>query len=423
MPLIAALCAPTVHSPRPSVCLHIGCGAQLKNRWQIFWCLTEGKRLEVRICHNFFQSCHGKGPSDSEGGVEKRNLRHCEFKKLIELNSNKQDLDKDAIFLKRTTSSMLSRFFHVKAAEKAAKLVADVAAFWVTKKRHTICSRTHHFVQAGVVDHLTRPDITACDDITSNFCFCPTLSKSGGALLTVPNTTAMTERSCYECDSCFALDKGECKLTKYTGSAVSRLFVLNASNGSGLATRRATREAALLTKLKRKIKCNSNVVISIEEEDGSYSWALAKALGAPRKAHAGEKDHDNVALGSGSLVVDVLQYELLKGNGTEFGSYAEAQAAFESDPQSVSYCLRTPLGMCEKQWCSCGTSAGCMKQHTQTYKLALLREPAGFALSTPKPAEVRRSRRNMPNGAPLVYRLSTGVLQSVLQNVGVLDVS
>ena len=41
-----------------------------------------------QMCHNFFQSCHGKGPSDSEGGVVEQNLRHCEFKRKIQINSS-----------------------------------------------------------------------------------------------------------------------------------------------------------------------------------------------------------------------------------------------------------------------------------------------------------------------------------------------
>jgi hypothetical protein len=60
-------------------------------------------------------SCHGKGPSDSDGGAEKKNLRHCEFKRQIELNStgdaynqNKRDLDKVAIFLTTPKPKLLS---------------------------------------------------------------------------------------------------------------------------------------------------------------------------------------------------------------------------------------------------------------------------------------------------------------------------
>ena len=139
-----------------------GCGAQLKNRWQVFWCLTEGKKLGVRICHNFFQSCHGKGPSDSEGGVVKQNLRHCEFKRNIQINSSEDaykqgqlDLDKKAVFAKHSVGILTSFFSKTKQAiEAVAALKAKVAEFFKTKKRHTICSRTHHFIEAGTANHL-----------------------------------------------------------------------------------------------------------------------------------------------------------------------------------------------------------------------------------------------------------------------------
>jgi hypothetical protein len=358
--------------------------------------------------------------------VRSRRARRC-----AAYNQNKTDLDKEAIFLPSKKIAVSGFFLKTAAAPVAATTAAatmaakrkeDASSFFKTKKRHTICSRTHHYVKAGVVDHLLRPDITACADIASNFCFCPQLSSCGGSLLTVPNTTAMVERSCYECASCFTLDKAKCKLTKYTGCAVSRPFKVNASNGSGLVSLRVKRQAELKNRLSKKIKAGTNVAVCITEEDGKYTWALAKATGPPRKAHAGEKDHDNGALGAGSLVVDVHQYEILKADSTEFGSYAEAQDAFETDPQSVAYCLRTPLGECDAQWCNCGTSVGCMKQHRQTYKLSQLREPAGFRMSTPKQADVRRTRRNKPD-APLSYTLSTGVLQGILQNIGALDVS
>ena len=234
----------------------------------------------------------------------------------------------------------------------------------------------------------------------------------------------MVERSCYECAGCFTLDKSNCNLVRYTGNAKRRAFEVNASNGSGLVAERVAREAALQTKLQAKIKKNTNVVVCIAEEDGVYSWALAKALGRPRKAVAGEKDHDNQPLKSGSIVVDVSQHEILQKDFTEFDAYSNAQLAFEKDPQSVLYCncIRTPMGRCEDAWCNCGSSVGCMKQHQQTYRLSQLREPAGFKMATPTAAAVRKQRRSNKK-APLAYMLSSGVLQSIMQNISALDVS
>ena len=153
-----------------------------------------------------------------------------------------------------------------------------------------------------------------------------------------------------------------------------------------------------------------------------YSWALSTALGRPRKAVAGEKDHDNKPLKSGSLVVDVNQCEILQKDFTEFDVYTNAQLAFEKDHQSVLYCIRTPMGICEEAWCNCGSSVGCMKQHQQTYRLSQLREPTSFRTATPTAAAVRKQRRSNKKG-PLVYMLSSGALQSIMQNISSLDVS
>jgi hypothetical protein len=221
---------------------------------------------------------------------------------------------------------------------------------------------------------------------------------------------------------CTILSGAGGNLVRYTGNAKRRAFEVNASNGSGLVAERVAREAALQTKLQAKIKKNTNVVVCIAEEDGVYSWALAKALGRPRKAVAGEKDHDNQPLKSGSIVVDINQYEIFQKDFTEFDAYSNAQLAFEKDPQSVLYCIRTPMGRCEEAWCNCGSSVGCMKQHQQTYRLSQLREPAGFKMATPTVAAVRKQRRSNKK-APLAYMLSSGVLQSIMQNISALDVS
>jgi hypothetical protein len=55
------------------------------------------------------------------------------------------DLDKKAVFAKQSVGILTSFFSKTKQAiEAAAALKAKVADFFKTKKRHTICSRTHH---------------------------------------------------------------------------------------------------------------------------------------------------------------------------------------------------------------------------------------------------------------------------------------
>jgi hypothetical protein len=66
-----------------------GCAAQLKCRWQVEWLLNHG--IEgVCIIHNYFQSCHGKGPSDSEGAVIKNHARHQEMVNQKEMNTTEE---------------------------------------------------------------------------------------------------------------------------------------------------------------------------------------------------------------------------------------------------------------------------------------------------------------------------------------------
>ena len=51
--------------------------AQFKSKDEC-WFLLQLKRKGFEVTHNFFQSCHGKGPSDSEGAMVKTGLRAAE---------------------------------------------------------------------------------------------------------------------------------------------------------------------------------------------------------------------------------------------------------------------------------------------------------------------------------------------------------
>ena len=117
-----------------------------------------------------------------------------------------------------------------------------------------------------------------------------------------------------------------------------------------------------MARLATKVKTDVNVVVCIKEESGKYTWRIAKAVGKPRPAKAGERDHDGVSFGAskskGILVVDVHQYDVIKRNLSEYGTYGEALDAFENDPQSVAVCLLQPNGdvleEVESMWDCCG---------------------------------------------------------------------
>ena len=56
-----------------------GCGGQFKNKNQMYWVSRGLFTYGIRIAHHFFQSCHGKGPSDSEGAVAKSGMWKAEL--------------------------------------------------------------------------------------------------------------------------------------------------------------------------------------------------------------------------------------------------------------------------------------------------------------------------------------------------------
>ena len=125
-----------------------GCAGQLKNKHQLHWltCKVGG----VKISHNFFQSCHGKGPSDSEGAVVKSFLRRLAF-----VNNKRANSSEDA--------------FGYCVGEEGGDLVGVQKP--KQKKRHSIMSRAFYYVPVGEVDHLTRLELGSVEEIKSHFCF------------------------------------------------------------------------------------------------------------------------------------------------------------------------------------------------------------------------------------------------------------
>ena len=109
-----------------------GCGEQLKNRNQLYW-ITVAK-FPIKVAHNFFQSCHSKGPSDSEGAVVKSFLRRLVF--VCDLRANDS---KDAYNFCVGEEGRALRERHLRGE----------------KRRHNI-SREFHYISAGVVDYLKK---------------------------------------------------------------------------------------------------------------------------------------------------------------------------------------------------------------------------------------------------------------------------
>jgi hypothetical protein len=183
-------------------CAHVwsdGCAGQLKNKHQLYWLSEHPKGTPV--IHNFSQSCHGKGPSDSEGAVVKSFLRRLAF--VFDVRAN------DSLTAYQLCSGLHSR------SSKQTGVSTDLGDLCSpkpkhTKHRHTIMSRCSRFVNAGAVCHLTRPNLDTVDGIKSHFCFYGVTGLRG--------ELKMTQRSCYECEGCFTPTcKPACKRADYTG--------------------------------------------------------------------------------------------------------------------------------------------------------------------------------------------------------------
>ena len=128
-----------------------GCAAQFKNKYQFFWLVD--RKDNLRVSHSFFMSCHGKGPSDSEGAVVKSALRNGEF------------------LYGEYFATTVEAFEYLVKHTALAETQVDDAAWRARKLRHTISRRTFHYVDYGVVSHDALPEPTEVKPIMSNFYF------------------------------------------------------------------------------------------------------------------------------------------------------------------------------------------------------------------------------------------------------------
>jgi hypothetical protein len=244
--------------------------------------------------------------------------------------------------------------------KRAGPLTADEISEYVgyVKKQHTIMTRSISGVKCGQVDHIKRPNAAEVKGVMSRFAFYP---------LTDSDEIQMVKGSCYqeEClqTGCWEGDRRNCKFLKYTGNPVTKTITVRGGS-AGHRTRADYEKLVLFPELKKKIKAGSNVLIA---QTGG-GWAIAKAAGPPglmRDVDGSLKDHDGAAVNWNEVVVKVHQYEVKEEH---------------ADPYLRKFCLRAPSGDCEQPWCKCGVAVGCMKQHTQIYRLKQIRKPVNFKM-------------------------------------------
>ena len=167
-----------------------GCAGQFKNKDQFYWLTTGFQAYGIRLVHNFFQSCHGKGPSDSEGAVVKTGVRKHEFHRGTYV------ADTEAAF------NLLSEHYTKVAHEPSP---AEVAR----KERHTIASRTFHLVPDDRVDHARKTVVTPISGSSFRFCFDGLKGPSANDVSGSDATLVYSELSHYftasqgHCQACF----------------------------------------------------------------------------------------------------------------------------------------------------------------------------------------------------------------------------
>jgi hypothetical protein len=191
-----------------------GCKGQFKQKKQWHWLSEAAAEHGIRITHNFFQSCHGKGPADGEGAVYKRGMRQAE------LFGEYMQTSKEAFeWLQKHRSKLQQRRKH--------------------KGAHSIHSRCFHFVDLGAVKQKSSLIVKGGAGSAARFRFG---SAEKGQVL-------MGLLSCF-CDSCFKGEYGSCK-EKHT--AFERVRCV-AEKGVGVAIRKQAAEAYINKRAQELLK-------------------------------------------------------------------------------------------------------------------------------------------------------------------------
>ena len=221
-----------------------GCAAQFKNKNQFYYIVDfkvteEGENdKKIRVSHHFFQSCHGKGPSDSEGAVVKSCLHDGEFL------YDKYFADTEAAYKYLISSS--GRVIHDKESSENEQ---ERKAQRARKNRHTISRRTFHLVPDDAVDHYGLPVVTKVDGSSSCYYFD---GAKGRYAENRPPILVYGELSHF-CSSCFAGNLDDCDSTSKDGYFVHEI-TMTREDGRGVAASRAAAQNERVARGKKLIE-------------------------------------------------------------------------------------------------------------------------------------------------------------------------
>ena len=221
-----------------------GCAAQFKNKNQFYYIVDfkvteEGENdKKIRVSHHFFQSCHGKGPSDSEGAVVKSCLHDGEFL------YDKYFADTEAAYKYLISSS--GRVIHDKESSENEQ---ERKAQRARKNRHTISRRTFHLVPDDAVDHYGLPVVTKVDGSSSCYYFD---GAKGRYAENRPPILVYGELSHF-CSCCFAGNLDDCDSTSKDGYFVHEI-TMTREDGRGVAASRAAAQNERVARGKKLIE-------------------------------------------------------------------------------------------------------------------------------------------------------------------------
>jgi len=257
-----------------------GCAGQFKNKDQFYWLTTGFQAYGIRLVHNFFQSCHGKGPSDSEGAVVKTGVRKHEFHRGTYV------ADTEAAF------NLLSEHYTKVAHEPSP---AEVAR----KERHTIASRTFHLVPDDRVDHARKTVVTPISGSSSRFCFDGLKGPSANDVSGSDATLVYSELSHYftasqgHCQACFVGHPEGCTADPAVYSMDDTLVERNDASRSKSTTDRTKATKHRLDRARDLLRGGQNrgrgkaaagdwVLIYLSDVEGVRAEAKGSALAAVR---------------------------------------------------------------------------------------------------------------------------------------------
>ena len=371
-----------------------GCKAQFKLKKQYYWLTEAEARYNLKIEHCFFQSCHGKGQSDSLGALVKSALRRAErnghymadtlaaFEWMVK---NRAEVRRR----RRSTNSIhvqLKRFLYYVGLSDI-----DRRSKVKYKGGEGECAPNFSFIGAGQQGQLyirwLPCSCSACVKFDAQNCErksqAPVMSRSDWA-----NRLAKVAEGAATGGGGGGSDEpSETKtIEDETGPRAWTDLRPSVAPDTRASDRNVLERAE---KLGRKVKANSDVFVYFDEPELSQCLGVARAMSAPRDIASGGEIvcAQHVDKRSNAKVVDVVFYSPVT-KPAPGGASGETFVTYELPPPNAARCPKRKDG--SDPGCRCDL------WHEETVFLAALRPPINFKmdrLTQNKPALTPGARK------------------------------